>query len=157
MYLLLQTFKNQTVKKCIKENLSVFFGMSFLFGILPFLQISFPYVNLQVRGPWPGPRAWHPGRWGLGGTPLRGRHRQLVGLRVQDKRAHLEGRVVRLLNVLRVWEIVCFFKKIVHYVIRSIGLDVGDRLRSGAKKVKFVVNGPLPGEFENNNIFLEKK
>ncbi len=65
--------------------------------------------------------------------------------------------MVRLLNVLRVWEIVCFFKKIVHYVIRSIGLDVGDRLRSGAKKVKFVVNGPLPGEFENNNIFLEKK
>ncbi|TRY71688.1 hypothetical protein TCAL_03417 [Tigriopus californicus] len=28
----------------------------------------------------------------------------------------------------------------------SMGLDVGDRLRSGAKKVKFVVNGPLPGD-----------
>jgi len=28
----------------------------------------------------------------------------------------------------------------------SIGIDIGDRLRSGAKKVKFVVNGPLPGE-----------
>jgi hypothetical protein len=26
----------------------------------------------------------------------------------------------------------------------SIGIDVGDRLRTGAKKFKFVVNGPLP-------------
>ena len=25
-----------------------------------------------------------------------------------------------------------------------MGLDIGDRLTSGAKKVKFVVNGPLP-------------
>jgi hypothetical protein len=26
----------------------------------------------------------------------------------------------------------------------SIGIDVGDRLRSGARKFKFVVNAPLP-------------
>ena len=28
----------------------------------------------------------------------------------------------------------------------SIGLDVGDRLQSGARKLKYVVNGPLPGD-----------
>ena len=28
----------------------------------------------------------------------------------------------------------------------SIGIDVGDRLRSGAKKFKFVVNAPLPAD-----------
>ena len=27
-----------------------------------------------------------------------------------------------------------------------MGLDVGDRLQSGARKLKYVVNGPLPGE-----------
>ena len=26
----------------------------------------------------------------------------------------------------------------------SIGIDVGDRLTSGARKFKFVVNGPIP-------------
>ena len=31
-------------------------------------------------------------------------------------------------------------------VANSIGLDIGDRLVKGAKKVKFVVNGPLPGD-----------
>lgn len=28
----------------------------------------------------------------------------------------------------------------------SIGIDIGDRLTTGAKKLKFVVNGPLPSE-----------
>ena len=27
-----------------------------------------------------------------------------------------------------------------------MGLDVGDRLQSGARKLKYVVNGPLPGD-----------
>ena len=30
----------------------------------------------------------------------------------------------------------------------SVGIDVGDRLTQGAKKVKFVVNGPLPNDNE---------
>lgn len=38
--------------------------------------------------------------------------------------------------------------QLIFKVAWSIGLDVGDRLRSGAKKVKFVVNGPLPCEDE---------
>ena len=45
---------------------------------------------------------------------------------------------------------VDFESKINNLITRvawSIGIDVGDRLRSGAKKVKFVVNGPLPGEW----------
>ena len=28
----------------------------------------------------------------------------------------------------------------------SIGLDIGDRLKSGSRKLKYVVNGPLPGD-----------
>ena len=28
----------------------------------------------------------------------------------------------------------------------SIGIDIGDRLTTGARKLKFVVNGPLPSE-----------
>lgn len=28
----------------------------------------------------------------------------------------------------------------------TIGIDIGDRLTTGAKKLKFVVNGPLPSE-----------
>ena len=28
----------------------------------------------------------------------------------------------------------------------SMGLDVGDRLQSGSRKMKYVVNGPLPGD-----------
>lgn len=28
----------------------------------------------------------------------------------------------------------------------SVGIDIGDRLNKSAKKVKFVVNGPLPGD-----------
>ena len=35
----------------------------------------------------------------------------------------------------------------------SIGIEVGDRLMKGAKKVKFVVNGPLP----NKNQFPEHR
>eukprot|EP00095_Tigriopus_kingsejongensis_P004401 maker-scaffold93_size381549-snap-gene-2.22 protein:Tk04401 transcript:maker-scaffold93_size381549-snap-gene-2.22-mRNA-1 annotation:"hypothetical protein EAI_01984" len=42
------------------------------------------------------------------------------------------------------------FETKINYVIKkvawTIGLDIGDRLRSGAKKVKFVVNCPLPGD-----------
>jgi len=30
----------------------------------------------------------------------------------------------------------------------SIGIDVGDRFRSGARKLKFVVNSPLPPDTE---------
>lgn len=36
--------------------------------------------------------------------------------------------------------------QLIYKVAWSIGIDVGDRLRSGAKKVKFVVNGPLPSD-----------
>ena len=40
------------------------------------------------------------------------------------------------------------FESKINYLISkvawSIGIDVGDRLMEGAKKVKFVVNGPLP-------------
>ena len=35
-------------------------------------------------------------------------------------------------------------KYLISKVAWSIGIDVGDRLMEGAKKVKFVVNGPLP-------------
>ena len=33
-----------------------------------------------------------------------------------------------------------------YQVSGSMGLDVGDRLQSGARKLKYVVNGPLPGD-----------
>ena len=36
--------------------------------------------------------------------------------------------------------------QLISKVCRSIGIDIGDRLTEGAKKVKFVVNGPLPGD-----------
>jgi hypothetical protein len=36
--------------------------------------------------------------------------------------------------------------QLISRVAWSVGIDVGDRLRSGAKKVKFVVNGPLPDD-----------
>ncbi len=35
---------------------------------------------------------------------------------------------------------------LVSKVAALVGLDVGDRLGTGAAKVKFVVRGPLPGE-----------
>ena len=37
-------------------------------------------------------------------------------------------------------------KNLIQCVTSSIGLDVGDRLLSESRKVKFVVNGPLPGD-----------
>ena len=37
-------------------------------------------------------------------------------------------------------------KYLISKIAWSIGIDVGDRLMEGAKKVKFVVNGPLPSE-----------
>jgi len=36
-------------------------------------------------------------------------------------------------------------KYLISKIAWSIGIDVGDRLMEGSKKVKFVVNGPLPG------------
>ena len=35
-------------------------------------------------------------------------------------------------------------KYLISKIAWSIGIDIGDRLMEGAKKVKFVVNGPLP-------------
>jgi len=35
---------------------------------------------------------------------------------------------------------------LIEKVSGSMGLDVGDRLQSGARKLKYVVNGPLPGD-----------
>ena len=40
-------------------------------------------------------------------------------------------------------------KTVVSKVADSIGIDIGDRLVTGARKLKFVVNGPLPPE----NVF----
>jgi len=40
-------------------------------------------------------------------------------------------------------------KTVVSKVADSIGIDIGDRLVTGARKLKFVVNGPLPAE----NVF----
>ena len=37
-------------------------------------------------------------------------------------------------------------KTVISKVAWSIGIDIGDRLVSGARKLKFVVNGPLPTE-----------
>ena len=37
-------------------------------------------------------------------------------------------------------------KTVVSKVADSIGIDIGDRLVTGARKLKFVVNGPLPAE-----------
>ena len=37
-------------------------------------------------------------------------------------------------------------KYLISKIAWSMGIDVGDRLMEGAKKVKFVVNGPLPDE-----------
>jgi hypothetical protein len=37
-------------------------------------------------------------------------------------------------------------KMLITKVVASIGLDVGDRLRTGARKVKFIVHGPLPSD-----------
>ena len=31
-------------------------------------------------------------------------------------------------------------------VVSSIGIDIGDRLTHGSRKIKFVVNGPLPAD-----------
>lgn len=36
----------------------------------------------------------------------------------------------------------------------SIGIDVGDRFRSGARKLKFVVNSPLPPDSEFPRFYL---
>jgi hypothetical protein len=35
-------------------------------------------------------------------------------------------------------------RSLISKVAWSIGIDIGDRLTSGSRKVKFVVNGPLP-------------
>ena len=40
-------------------------------------------------------------------------------------------------------------KTVISKVAWSIGIDIGDRLVTGARKLKFVVNGPLPAE----NVF----
>ena len=40
-------------------------------------------------------------------------------------------------------------KTVVSKVADSIGIDIGDRLVTGARKLKFVVNGALPAE----NVF----
>ena len=37
-------------------------------------------------------------------------------------------------------------RSLISKVAWSIGIDIGDRLVSGARKLKFVVNGPLPSE-----------
>ena len=42
-------------------------------------------------------------------------------------------------------------KTVISKVAWSIGIDIGDRLVSGARKLKFVVNGPLPTE----NMFAD--
>ena len=42
-------------------------------------------------------------------------------------------------------------KTVVSKVADSIGIDIGDRLVTGARKLKFVVNGPLPAE----NVFAD--
>ena len=40
------------------------------------------------------------------------------------------------------------FFQLIMKVSCSMGLDIGDRLISGAKKIKFLVNGPLPSDEE---------
>ena len=42
-------------------------------------------------------------------------------------------------------------KTVISKVAWSIGIDIGDRLVTGARKLKFVVNGPLPAE----NVFAD--
>ena len=37
-------------------------------------------------------------------------------------------------------------RALISKVAWSIGIDIGDRLTTGARKLKFVVNGPLPSE-----------
>ena len=37
-------------------------------------------------------------------------------------------------------------RSLISKVAWSIGIDIGDRLTTGARKLKFVVNGPLPSE-----------
>ena len=37
-------------------------------------------------------------------------------------------------------------KAVIGKVASSIGIDIGDRLTTGARKLKFVINGPLPTE-----------
>ena len=37
-------------------------------------------------------------------------------------------------------------RALISKVAWSIGIDIGDRLTTGARKLKFVINGPLPSE-----------
>lgn len=46
-------------------------------------------------------------------------------------------------------------RTLISKVAWSIGIDIGDRLTRGSRKVKFVINGPLPGDHEFPDRFRD--